>query len=319
MHSATVVISLPLARYRLDFTVTTPLTLPAFAGSTLRGAFGGALRASACMTKAKSCDGCPLLASCPYAVVFEPRPPSAEHPLQDFNQIPRAYVIEPPQWGEKTYAPGETLSFHLVLAGRVVEQLPLILWAFHKGFERSVGRGDGTATLTQVWHVIGKDATPILDGPGGNIARHATTVPPVPDFAGDAVTLHFDSPLRLQTNGRRATAEEFTPRKLLMRLVGRIALIHEFHGAGPLPLNFKALAAQAETLGSDKQLKWRDWSRYSSRQQQKIDLGGVIGSWRLTGEIAPFIPFLYLGQWLHVGKEATFGLGGYRLEFPSGA
>ncbi|MBK7847400.1 MAG: CRISPR system precrRNA processing endoribonuclease RAMP protein Cas6 [Zoogloea sp.] len=42
--------------------------------------------------------------------------------------------------------------------------------------------------------------------------------------------------------------------------------------------------------------------------------GGVIGSWRLTGEIAPFIPFLYLGQWLHVGKEATFGLGGYRLE-----
>ena len=108
--------SLPLARYRLDFTVTTPLTLPAFAGSTLRGAFGRALRADICMTRAKICDGCALLASCPYAVVFEPRPPSAAHPLQDFNQIPRAYVIEPPQWGEKTYAPGETLSFHIVLA-----------------------------------------------------------------------------------------------------------------------------------------------------------------------------------------------------------
>jgi len=24
-------------------------------------------------------------------------------------------------------------------------------------------------------------------------------------------------------------------------------------------------------------------------------------------------PFLHLGQWLHVGKEATFGLGGYRF------
>lgn len=45
---------LSVARYRLDFTVETPLTLPAFAGSTLRDAFGGALRPNACMTKAKT-------------------------------------------------------------------------------------------------------------------------------------------------------------------------------------------------------------------------------------------------------------------------
>ena len=56
---------LSLARYRLDFTVETPLTLPAFAGSTLRGAFGGALRTSVSVTKAKACEACPLLASCP--------------------------------------------------------------------------------------------------------------------------------------------------------------------------------------------------------------------------------------------------------------
>lgn len=44
-------INLPLARYRLEFFVDTPLYLPAYAGSTLRGAFGGALRAAACMTR----------------------------------------------------------------------------------------------------------------------------------------------------------------------------------------------------------------------------------------------------------------------------
>jgi hypothetical protein len=43
-------------------------------------------------------------------------------------------------------------------------------------------------------------------------------------------------------------------------------------------------------------------------------LGGVVGNWTLTGELAPFLPYLHLGQWLHVGKEATFGLGGYRLQ-----
>lgn len=306
---------LSLARYRLDFAVETPLTLPAFAGSTLRGAFGGALRASACMTKAKTCDACPLLASCPYAVVFEPRPPAPGHPLQDFNHSPRAYVVEPPQWGEKTYALGETLSFHLVLAGRVVEHLPLILWAVHKAFQLGVGKGDGTASLARVWHVDGAATVPIFDGPGGHIATHEAAVPSAPTFAGNAVTLHFFSPLRLQTNGRRATAEEFTPRKLLTTLIRRIALIHEFHGPGPLSLDFKALAALADGQTSDKQLQWRDWTRYSSRQQQKMDLGGVIGSWKLTGDLTPFLPFLHLGQWLHVGKEAAFGLGGYRLEW----
>jgi hypothetical protein len=305
---------LPLARYRLDFTVATPLSLPAFAGSALRGAFGGALRTSACMTKAKTCDDCPLLSSCPYAVVFEPRPPSADHPLQDFNQIPRPYVVEPPDWGEKTYAPGETLSFHVVLAGRAVNQLPLILWAFQRSFQRGVGKSDGTASLARAWHVTGDESTLILDGPGGSIAAHDPVIPPAPASANAAVTLHFNAPLRLQTNGRRATADEFTPRKLLSTLIRRIALIHEFHGSGALPLDFKTLASRAEMLGSEKQLKWRDWTRYSSRQQQKMDLGGVIGSWKLTGELAPFLPFLHLGQWLHVGKEATFGLGRYRLE-----
>lgn len=305
--------SLPLARYRLDLTVATPLTLPAFSGSSLRGAFGTALRSSACITKAKNCDGCPLLASCPYAMVFEPRPPSPTHPLQDFNQIPRPYIVEPPEWGEKTYTPGETISFHLVLAGRALEQLHLIFLAFHRGFQRGVGKGNGTASLMRVWHVDSDQDELILDGPEASIKAHEATITPIPTYSKTAITLLFNSPMRLQTNGRRATADEFTPRKLLTTLIRRISLIHEFHGGGPLPLDFKLLASQAEALGSEKELKWRDWTRYSSRQKQKMDLGGVIGSWKLSGDIEPFLPFLHIGQWLHVGKEATFGLGNYRL------
>lgn len=305
-------ITLPLARYRLEFAVETPLHLPAYAGSTLRGAFGGALRAASCMTKQKTCDGCPLIATCPYAIVFETRPPEGAHPLQKFSHVPHPYVIEPPQWGERDYLPGETLAFHIVLAGRALEQLALVVWAFVKAFQRGVGRGDGTARLSRVVHVGAVD-TVVLEGIDTALIDHDTTVPPAPAL-GKAVTLCFDTPLRLQDNGRRASAEEYTPRRLLMALVRRIALIAEFHGAGRLALDFPALAQAAERLGSEKDLHWRDWRRYSSRQQQKMDLGGVVGSWRLTGELAPFAPLLHLGQWLHVGKEATFGLGGYRLQ-----
>ena len=86
----------PLARYRFDWRVTRPVRMPEYAGSMLRGAFGHALRQLACMTKQKECDGCPLIANCPYIGIFAPVPPAA-HTLQKFSQIPVPYVIEPPE------------------------------------------------------------------------------------------------------------------------------------------------------------------------------------------------------------------------------
>jgi CRISPR/Cas system endoribonuclease Cas6 (RAMP superfamily) len=58
------------------------------------------------------------------------------------------------------------------------------------------------------------------------------------------------------------------------------------------------------------------WTRYSSRQQQEMTLGGVLGRWTLHGDedtLSQIQPWLWLGQWLHVGKNATMGLGGYKL------
>lgn len=308
-------ILLPVARYRLEFEVTSPLSLPAYAGSTLRGAWGMALRTSACLTRAPVCDGCALLYTCPYAALFETRPPRERVPtLQDFSQVPRPYVIEPPVLGERLYVPGERLAFHIVLAGRALEQLRLIIEAHVRAFRRGVGKGNGTAELRRVVHE-GPPERVVLERAGGTIAPHAPTLPPVPEL-GPAVVLRFHSPLRLQTNGRPTPVEELTARRLLMALVRRVALLAEFHGSGPLTLDFAALARQAETIASDTALRWHDWARWSNRQRRSMALGGYLGDWRLTGDLAPFAPFLHLGQWLHVGKEATFGLGGYQLLQP---
>jgi hypothetical protein len=45
-----------------------------------------------------------------------------------------------------------------------------------------------------------------------------------------------------------------------------------------------------------------------------MTLGGVVGPWRLEGDLGPLLPWLQLGQWLHLGKNATMGLGGYGLD-----
>lgn len=305
-------IDLQLARYRLEFEVQTPLRLPDYAGSALRGAFGGALRAAACMTKRKDCAGCPLLRTCPYTAIFETPPPAKSHALQKFSHVPNPYVIEPPIWGERICLPGETVSFGIVLAGRALDHLPLVLWSFQRAFLRGVGAGDGTARLARVVH-LGETETLVLEGPGDTVREHLRAIPPAPPFAGSALTLVFDTPLRLQRNGRVLGAAALAPRDLLMALVRRIALVAEFHGPGPLALDFSELARRSETIEGDKIFVWRDWTRYSNRQKQKMTLGGVVGRWTLRGELTPFLPFLHLGQWLHVGKETTFGLGCYTL------
>ena len=49
-----------------------------------------------------------------------------------------------------------------------------------------------------------------------------------------------------------------------------------------------------------------------------MTLGGVLGRWTLRADdtvtLSALWPWLWLGQWLHVGKNATMGMGGYTLE-----
>lgn len=303
----------PLARYRFEWRAVAPVALPDYAGSMLRGAFGHALRQLACMTKQKECGGCPILGNCPYPAIFAP-PPPAGHGLQKFSQIPVPYVIEAPDWGARVIDAGATFSFHVVLIGRALAELPLVILAWRRALARGVGPREGTANLLRVLHCGEGGETVIHEPESGMINAHPQLIP-MRRQGGPCLqaTLRFDTPLRLQNNGHALSPEKLGARALLMALVRRASLLSEFHAAGPLVGDFSALVSACARVREEKDLRWRDWTRYSSRQAQKMVLGGVVGEWRLEGDLEPFAPFLHIGQWLHVGKEAAFGLGKYRL------
>lgn len=307
----------PLARYRFEWRATSTMRMPDYAGSMLRGAFGHALRQLACMTKQKECDGCPLIASCPYPAIFALVPPAA-HSLQKFSQIPVPYIIEPPEWGASQLAEGELFSFHIVLVGRAMKELPLIILAWRRALARGVGPGDGTAELVRVLHCGHAQETAIYSPESGAIDPHPQEIDVSPAGAApERVSLQFSTPLRLQRNGNALAPHKLDARTLLMALVRRTSLLSEFHSDRPLVSDFSFLLQACSAVHDEKHLVWRDWTRYSSRQQQKMALGGVVGQWQLDGNLTPFLPFLHLGQWLHVGKEAAFGLGQYTLATPA--
>jgi hypothetical protein len=303
----------PAARYRLTFEVLSPICLPDYAGSMLRGAFGLALRSVACMTRERACPPCPLYAVCPYTLLFE-TPPPREHPLQKFSSVPSPYIVEPPAWGRRVYNPGDTLSFHTVLFGRAPEKLALVVYAWQRAFSRSVGHG--TARLTDVSLVTPEGVAGVYDADKGRLLPHDTALP-VPENAGRDVTLCFTTPLRLQENRRILPPAELTPRVLLTALLRRNSLLAEFHAGTTPDYDFQAMAAATAAVGYSHDLQWRHWVRYSNRQRQSMALDGVVGRWRLRNVPECFHEHLYVGQWTHVGKNATFGLGQYHIEEPS--
>jgi hypothetical protein len=80
-------------------------------------------------------------------------------------------------------------------------------------------------------------------------------------------------------------------------------------GQDPLPC---AAACNLDT----RNLQWHDIQRFSGTQNQKLPLGGLIGSATLRGPNAAMqalLPLLQLGEQLHIGKETVMGLGRFQL------
>jgi hypothetical protein len=123
-------------------------------------------------------------------------------------------------------------------------------------------------------------------------------------------------PLSTQVVIPAAPKAVFDLPSFMMGLVRRLSLLSAYHGHERLAVDFKALRTQAQALvAQDIEFKRFAWTRYSSRQQCFIDMDGLLGGFSLSGEAwQVFWPWLWWGQWVHVGKGAVMGQGQYQLE-----
>ncbi len=84
---------------------------------------------------------------------------------------------------------------------------------------------------------------------------------------------------------------------------------------GPKP-DFAALLAQADAIERHQtDLRWIDFRRFSARQQNHMDFGGLVGNVSFWGDFTPFLPALILAAQLHIGRHTSFGFGRFRCRF----
>jgi hypothetical protein len=101
----------------------------------------------------------------------------------------------------------------------------------------------------------------------------------------------------------------------LMAIVRRVSLLQYFYTDKQLDADFKHLKTLAHGLKvANNQLIGQPQSRYSAKHRTMLDASGVLGSLELDLQgMEALWPYLYLGQWLNVGKNASMGFGRYAL------
>jgi len=315
------------------------MELPPYKGSVLRGGFGSAFRRVSCALRTGDCGPCSLREVCPYGYVFETSPPPGSEVLSNLRDVPRPFVIEPPEEERTHYLPGDKLSLGLILIGRGVSYLPYFVTAFRELGRTGIGRRRAGFDLAEVRQVAGPfgvggagrageerswtvfdSATELGEVRVAGVSERCVGTRDVAAAAaqlpGDRIQVTFKSPTRLKAGAALKTHPEF--HLLLRALLRRASSLAYFHHDRRLELDYSdwIRAAREVSLVSDE-TRWVSWTRYSNRQRARMDLGGIIGTAVYRGKLGRFRDLLVFGSLVHVGKNTTFGLGRYSLDVPS--
>ena len=121
-----------------------------------------------------------------------------------------------------------------------------------------------------------------------------------------SLSLSILTPMRLMSEGR--PLREFSFPHFIGGLMRRVSSMAYYSGGEELGFDFKWLADRSRLVScSSAHLRWEEWcGRWS----------GFTGGITFTGDLSEFHLFLLAGEYLNLGKGATFGLGRYTLERP---
>ncbi len=211
---------------------------------------------------------------------------------------------------------GAPYRLGLILFGRADRHLPYFVHALAEAGKTGLGRQRRAFELIEVRQAQRPDAGDwrSIYAPGQPLNPVAGSVIEPPD-PPEWLEIHLETPLRLRREEHLVTPARFGFADLFGALLRRISMLSYFHTETPLEVDFAGLSeASREVPLYEPKLRWYDWTRYSSRQDTTLEMGGLFGRFRLRGrDIGPFWPYLWLGQWTHAGKGATLGLGRYRI------
>jgi CRISPR/Cas system endoribonuclease Cas6 (RAMP superfamily) len=308
-------LTIPLTNYRFFFETDDKPHLPAYPGSTWRGAFGHSLKKTVCVVRNTPCNQCILKTACAYSYIFETPPPANSEKMRKYTSAPHPFVF---RFHEMKVVAESTYTLDIILFGHGQRYFPYIVNALQKAGQDGIGSQQQIFNLQKIDDISQPGQSDTIYQ-NGELKPQQPTILQAPPKMPEQIEITFHSPLRIKQDSKNLTARDFNFGAFFGILLRRVSMISYFHTDTPLETDFAALTVKARTVQfSSQQLKWYDWTRYSSRQQTEMNMGGLIGRVHLDmQDLEEFWPYLWLGQWTHVGKGTSMGLGAYSIQSTS--
>ncbi len=307
--------NIPIKTYRFYFATDSAVRLPRYPGSAWRGAFGHALKKTVCVVRNTPCNQCMLKSACAYSYVFETPPPADTEKMRKYTAAPHPFVLQFPV----TASASDTIyTLHVILFGHGQRYFPYIVHALQTAGQDGIGGHQQIFNLQKIEDIDRQGLNQIIYQNGELRPQQPADSPAIPTMPNQ-IEITFNAPLRIKQDNKNIASRQFTFGAFFGTLLRRISMISYFHTCTPLEIDFAALTTQARTIQfSSQQLHWHDWTRYSSRQQTEMNMGGVIGKATLDMQnLEAYWPYLWLGQWTHVGKGTSMGMGAYSIKSAS--
>ena len=281
--------------------------LQGFLGSTLRGAFGEALRDLSGFADRDDETLSILTEVCPYLYIFGE--PGLDGPGRDAT---RPFVLRPPEPRETTWLTSERLEFEIVLLGRAVLYAPWVVAAVRLMGDTGMGNARSRFSLESVWSPAdgeclwrpgsdkGFGPVPIEDG-------HGFLAPGI----GEVVTVRFVTPLRIRDaeTERPPTFERFV--RWINRRLHTVLLdvcdetpVTDLGSAWEAAREVELLAIETNHRRLDRKSRRGGWQSWAVRDVELVFGGSTLPA---------FGALLRAGEVLNVGRSTAFGFGRYQL------
>ena len=290
-------------------------------GSTWRGVLGWEMKKLICPFSKPQCSTCCIQSNCPYFGLFE-----HQVSLPGIQDAPRGYVLYP----SLDDAHGD-VRLSVTLIGHCTAYLPVVIESISRAARRGVGREGLRFTLLDIQAEKPLPGDTTATATNGSRPEGVWSLSQWLDNAQDPegpVRIYLPTPLRLRRQGRYLDRLEwpFFFQSLARRLEGLDCIFGQGRPMGSaawkeLADHFVRLSPPTVTQdrpgNSDSRtdwLKWKDLKRYSNRQKKKVPLGGLVGRVMIP-ELDPWLySWLKAAELIHVGKNASMGLGRLEVE-----
>jgi len=277
-------------------------TIPTF---FIRSILGVYLKKICCIQRQSVCDNCILVQSCAYSVLFESPLPQDNSILQGRNRAYHPFILTHGAVSDN----GLGYDFVLTLIGKGIEYFPFVIYALQQAGKEGIFASKVHFEVSQVLDEINQNS--LLGKALRRPVVQQFDLSPQESPIVNSVIVFFRTPARIKYMGKYTTMFDACSffGNLYRRTVS-LALLYENQENGINDHTIHKFHIPTDICITDRKLLWKDFKRYSHRQQTEMELGGVIGSLVLQGTVGwQEQKLLEGGRLFHIGKNTVFGLG----------